>query len=213
MDAAATQGRKFGYARVSSADQNLERQLLTLADAGIADDDVFIEKASAAKDAPRDVLDELLNTKALRRGDELVVSSWDRIARSVADMDNIVDSLNTRGVTVTSIAQRQTFAPGDGDAMERAMRQMMGVFAELERSVIRERQAEGIAAAKKRGVYSGGMTKLTADEITSARERIALGVPKARIARMLNVSRQTLDRALKPGYVPRAKPRKASAGS
>lgn len=197
-------GLVVGYARVSSAEQHLDRQIAALEDAGC--DEIREEKASAAKGALRPVLNELMGF--LRSGDTLVVMSWDRLARSVADLDQIVEQLNAKGVTVRDLKSGQTFAPGGGDAMSKGMRQIMAVFAEMEREIARERQAEGIKAAKAKGVYKGSSGVLTADEVDRVKTRVADGVPKAKVARDMGVSLSTVQRALQPGYNPRTKPRR-----
>lgn len=196
-------GVVVGYARVSSTDQHLDRQLESLREFGV--DEIREEKASAAKGALRPVLNDTITY--LRSGDTLVVSSWDRLARSVADLDDVIDQLNAKGVTVRDLKSGQVFSPAGTDAMTKGMRQIMAVFAEMERSIIKERQAEGITAAKAKGVYKGGVGSLTADEVERMKARVADGVPKAKVARDMGVSVSTIQRALQPGYTPRTKPR------
>lgn len=137
---------KFGYIRVSSQDQNTERQEAALA--GLCDD-IFVEMKSG-KDSNRPVLESLL--ERLRDGDELVVKSIDRLARNTKDLLTLMDELVGRGVTVRFLDNAMSF---DNTPTSRFMLTMMGAVAELERGFINQRQREGIAIAKTKGVYQG----------------------------------------------------------
>ena len=183
-------GPRVGYARVSSTDQNLARQLATLGEV----DRLFEEKQSGAGRAGRTALAELI--RYVREGDTVVVSSMDRLARSVVDLNQIVGELIAKGVVVEFASERVTFQPGAADPFAEFQLNIMASFAQLERAITKERQAEGIRAAKERGVYQGRAHKLTAGQRASARELIATGVPKAQVARRLGVDRSTLYRAL-----------------
>lgn len=183
-------GQRVGYARVSSLDQNLARQRDTLGDV----DRLFEEKQSGAQRSGRTALTDMI--RYARHGDTVVVSSMDRLARSVIDLNEIVGELTAKGVSVEFIAERATFAPGNADPFAEFQLNIMASFAQLERAITKERQAVGIKAAKARGVYDNRARKLTADQVTFARELIDTGVPKAEIARRLNVDRTTLYRAL-----------------
>lgn len=178
-------GQVVGYARVSSADQNLDRQLAALKEAGVQK--IWYEKVSGAtRDRP-----ELVRVmEYVREGDTLVVASMDRLARSVPDLYAIVDELNGRGVAVRFLKEGQRY-DSHSDATSQLMLGMLGVVAQFERALIRERQAEGIAQAKARGVYDRAPA-MSNDEIQQARDLLALGVPKAEVARRMNVSRSTL---------------------
>lgn len=178
-------GQVVGYARVSSADQNLDRQLAALKEAGVQK--IWHEKVSGAtRDRP-----ELVRVmEYVREGDTLVVASMDRLARSVPDLYAIVDELNGRGVAVRFLKEGQRY-DSHSDATSQLMLGMLGVVAQFERALIRERQAEGIAQAKARGVYDRAPA-MSNDEIQQARDLLALGVPKAEVARRMNVSRSTL---------------------
>lgn len=180
-------GQLVGYARVSTADQNLARQLEALADA----DRVFEEKASA-KDPERPVLAELL--AYVRERDTVLAKSPDRLARSTRDLLDLLSELKAKGVAV-----RFTDSPAldTGPAQGTFMLTVLGAVAELERELIAERRAEGIALAKKAGRYDRG-PKLSAEQVREARQRVADGAPKARVAREAGVSRQTLYDALAP---------------
>lgn len=182
-------GQVVGYVRVSSAEQNLDRQLVTIGQV----DQLFQDKQSG-KDRTRLGLASLIGY--VRQGDVVRVASMDRLARSLADLQQIVDDLVAKGACVHFVKENQTYGGGEADAMARLMLQVLGAFAEFERNLIRERQAEGIRLAKAAGRYKGRAPKLTAEQLNTAQEKIAAGVSKARVARDLAVDRSTLHRAL-----------------
>ena len=181
-------GQRIGYIRVSSTDQNTERQL-----EGVELDRTYTDKLSG-KDANRPALQEAL--RYAREGDTLYVHSLDRLARNVDDLRRIVSDLTGRGVTVQFVKEALTFT-GAADSMGKFMLTVLGAFAEMERSLIRERQREGIAIAKSKGVYKGRKLALSDEQVGEARRRMADGEPKAMIARRFKVSRVTLYEALK----------------
>ena len=181
-------GHKIGYSRVSSVGQNTDRQL-----DGVELDKIFKEKISA-KTRNRPVLTECLDY--LRQGDELHVHSIDRLARNLSDLQNIVTSLNSKGVSVHFHKEALHFT-GTDNPMNKLMLQMMGAFAEFERNLIHERQAEGIASAKQKGVKFGTTAKLTDEQIKEVKSMVADRYSKADIAKKFNVSRQTIYNALK----------------
>ncbi|KQO00791.1 transposase [Arthrobacter sp. Leaf234] len=183
-------GQRIGYARVSSVDQNLARQLTSLGSV----DRLFEEKQSDAQRSGRAALAEMIGYA--RHGDTVVVSSMDMLARSVIDLNQIVGELTAKGVTVEFIAERVTFTPGSADPFAEFQLNIMASFAQLERAITRERQADGIRAAKERGAYQGRSRKLTDDQLLEARNLIEARVPKAEVARRLNIDRTTLYRAL-----------------
>lgn len=177
-------GKRVGYIRVSSEDQNESRQLV-----GIQLDKRFIDKASG-KDTKRPQLQAALDY--LREGDVLVVHSMDRLARNLDDLRRIVLGLTEKGVVVEFEKERLTF-DGSENAMSNLLLSVMGAFAEFERSLIRERQREGIAQAKRNGVYKGRKPSLNADQAKELRMRVAKGEEKrAALAREFRISRQTL---------------------
>ena len=180
-------GQRIGYTRVSTLDQQTDRQL-----EGIAVDRMFTDKASG-KDARRPALDDLLGF--VREGDTVVVHSMDRLARNLDDLRRLVKQLTERGVRIEFIKESLTFT-GEDSPMANLMLSVMGAFAEFERALIRERQREGIALAKKRGVYRGRKKTFSDDQVTALRARVAAGEPKAQVARDLGVSRETLYRYL-----------------
>ena len=136
-------GHRVGYARVSTVDQHLDRQVQALGDL----DRLFTDEASGSSRA-RPGLEAALGY--LRVGDELVVTSMDRLARSVRDLADLVDELTSRGVSVVFLREAQTYRAGAGDPMSRLLLGVLGAVAEFEQAIIRERQAEGIASAKAR---------------------------------------------------------------
>ncbi len=180
-------GQQLGYIRVSSFDQNTSRQL-----EGVYLDQRFEEKASA-KDAGRPILQETL--KYARKGDTLHVHSIDRLARNLADLQQLVKTLSAKGVTLRFHKEGLTFT-GEDAPMQKLILHMMGAFAEFERSLIRERQREGIAAARARGKHLGRKAALTLDQVTQIRARAAAGESKVGLAKEYAVSRQTIYAAL-----------------
>ena len=134
----------------------------------------------------------------VREGDTVVVHSMDRLARNLDDLRAIVAKLTAKGVAVHFVTEQLTFTGEDG-AVAKLMLSVMGAFAEFERSLIRERQREGIELAKARGAYRGRKRSLSDDQVAEARRRIGDGVPKAVLARELGVSRETLYQALRAG--------------
>jgi DNA invertase Pin-like site-specific DNA recombinase len=177
------QGQRFGYVRVSSVDQNPDRQL-----DGFALDRVFTDRASG-KDTQRPQLAALL--QFAREGDTVVVHSMDRLARNLDDLRRLANDLTRRGVRVEFLKEGLTFT-GDDTPMAQLLLSVMGAFAEFERALLRERQREGIALAKQRGVYRGRKPRLIAAQISVLRQRAEAGEPKAQLARELGISRETL---------------------
>jgi len=176
-------GKRVGYIRVSSTDQNTGRQL-----EGVALDKTFTDKASG-KDVQRPQLKAAL--EFLREGDVLIVLSMDRLARNLDDLRRIVLELTARGVQVQFIKEAMQFT-GDDSAMSKLLLSVMGAFAEFERSLLKERQREGIAMAKREGVYKGRKPSLTPERAGELRARIAAGEKKASLAREFGISRETL---------------------
>ena len=139
-------GLRIGYIRVSSIDQNPERQL-----EGVALDKTFTDKASA-KDINRPQLMEMLDF--VREGDVIIVHSMDRLARNLEDLRHLVQNQTQRGIRIEFVKEGLSFS-GDDSPMATLLLSVMGAFAEFERALLKERQREGIALAKKRGVYKG----------------------------------------------------------
>lgn len=179
-----------GYIRVSTVDQNTDRQLANL---NVKLDRSFVEKASA-KSTERPQLQEML--AFIREGDHLYIHSMDRLARNLADLLNLVTQITTKGVTIHFVKESLTFSPKEANPMSKLMLSMMGAFAEFERALILERQREGIAQAKARGAYKG-RKPISSDQIEEAREMIATGKAKTIICKELGIGRTTLYKYLK----------------
>jgi DNA invertase Pin-like site-specific DNA recombinase len=176
-------GQRVGYIRVSSLDQNPERQLEQ-----VEVDRTFTDKASG-KDVRRPELDRLL--AFVREGDTVVVHSMDRLARNLDDLRRLVQDLTRRGVQIEFIKERLIFT-GEDSPMATLMLSVMGAFAEFERSLLRERQREGIALAKQRGAYRGRKRSPSAERIAELRRRARAGEKKVPLAREFGISRETL---------------------
>ena len=178
-------GQTIGYIRVSSLDQNTERQL-----DGVQLDQVFTDKASG-KDTDRPQLQAAI--KHARAGDTFVIHSMDRLARNSEDMQRIVRELKSKGVTVHFVKEKLTFTAGTDNAMDDLMFSMLAAFAQFERSLIRERQREGIAMAKAKGdVYLGRKPALNAEQVADLQAKAASGAKKTALAKEFGISRETL---------------------
>lgn len=181
-------GQRIGYIRVSSLDQNPERQL-----EHTTVERVFTDKASG-KDTQRPALDMLL--AFVREGDTVVVHSMDRLARNLDDLRRIVQTLTRRGIRIEFVKEGLVFT-GEDSPMAQLMLSVMGAFAEFERSLIRERQREGIALAKQRGAYKGRKKALRPAQVAELKQRAAAGEAKTHLAREFGISRETLYQYLK----------------
>ena len=183
-------GQKIGYKRVSTIDQNTARQL-----DGVPLDKLFEDKASG-KDTNRPELQSALNY--CREGDTLVVHSMDRLARSLVDLRGMVTKLTGRGVAVEFMKENLRFN-GDDSPMAILLLSLLGAVAEFERSLILERQREGIALAKVAGKYKGRSRSLTAEKVAELLARAAAGERKTQIAKSFGISRETLYSYLRTG--------------
>ena len=184
---------RIGYARVSSSTQDLEIQKAKLGEAGC--EVIRAETGSGASREGRTELQAIL--EFLREGDELVVHRLDRLGRSTRDVLNLVHELEARGASLRVLEPEVTTA---GD-LGRMVVTVLGMVADMELKFIRDRQRAGIEAARERGVYKGRRRQVDVERI---RQLAAENVPKARIARELNVSRMTVYRALKGEGAPTA---------
>lgn len=173
----------IGYIRVSTEDQNTARQL-----DGIDLDKVFIDKISG-KNTERPELQKCLDY--IRERDMLVCHSMDRLARNLDDLRRIVKTLTQSGIEVRFIKENLSFT-GEDSPMSNLLLSVMGAFAEFERSMIRERQLEGIAIAKTKGIYKGRQPSLASTQIEEIRAMLDHGIPKSVVARKFHVSRQTI---------------------
>ena len=181
-------GQRIGYARVSTLDQNPSTQL-----EGLALDKVFTDSASG-RDTDRPALARML--EYVREGDTIVVHSMDRLARNLDDLRRMVRSMTDNGVRVEFIRENLTFT-GEDSPLATLMLSVMGAFAEFERSLIRERQREGIALAKLRGAYRGRKRALSDRRADELRRRVAAGEQKTKLAKEFGISRETLYQYLK----------------
>ncbi len=179
-------GQQVAYIRVSGGDQNTARQL-----DGLAFDRTFTDTVSG-KNTNRPAFGEMM--KFVRERDTVTVHSMDRLARNLGDLRTVVLDLTGRGVQVRFVKENLTFT-GEDSAMSMLLLNVMGAFAEFERALIRERQREGIQAAKERGgIYKGRKRSLTAGQAADLRKRLAAGESKAALARAFGISRETVYR-------------------
>jgi DNA invertase Pin-like site-specific DNA recombinase len=176
---------KIGYARVSTTDQDNEIQIEALQIAGCAL--IRSEKASGSSTKGRPELAAILDF--IREGDTLVVTRIDRLARSIGDLQNIVAHLKSRGARLQATEQPIDTTTAAG----KAFLDMLGVFAEFETNLRRERQMEGIAKAKAAGIYKGRRPSIDASRV---RQLWQAGVGPAEIARQLNIGRASVYRLL-----------------
>lgn len=174
-----------GYRRVSTIDQTLDRQ-----DLGEVEK-VFEEKLSAASASDRPALQEMLGW--VREGDMVVVHSIDRLARNLQDLLSIVSQLNAKGVSIRFIKDNLTFPPEGTDGASKLYLSILGAVAEFERSIIKQRQREGIEKAKAKGVYKGRKPTIDRERIVALRQE---GMSTYQIAEALGISRMSVHRAL-----------------
>lgn len=179
-------GHLYGYARVSSTDQSLDVQQAALKAAGCTV--VRSEKKSGTTTEGRTELQTLIDFA--HAGDTIVVTRIDRLARSIADLAGIVRSLDAKGVALKATEQ-----PIDtSSAAGRAFLQMLGVFAEFETAIRRERQMEGISKAKEAGVYKGRPPSISASKVAALK---AEGLGASAIAKQMGIGRASVYRALR----------------
>lgn len=177
-------GSSIGYVRVSSVEQNEARQL-----EGVTVDKTFTDKASGGT-LDRPALSDLLEW--VREGDVVNVHSMDRLARNLQDLRKTVQAINAKGATVKFVKEGLEFSANSSTPMAELMLNLLGAVAEFERSLIRERQREGIELAKQRGVYTGRKKALTKAQAAEIRTRAEGGESKAALAREFGVTRATL---------------------
>jgi DNA invertase Pin-like site-specific DNA recombinase len=181
---------RIGYQRVSTEEQNLERQ-----DLGSVER-LFSDKASGSN-KERPALQEML--RYIRQGDEVVVASIDRLARSLGDLEGIITSINAQGASVSFIYEKLTFSADKDDALATLQLQMMGAFAQFERKLILKRQAEGIAKAKEadkgkpveQRKFRGRKASINPAEVVRLRSE---GLGASEIAKALGISRASVYR-------------------
>jgi len=180
-------GKRVGYVRVSTVDQSTVRQL-----DGVQIDKTFTDKASG-KDTNRPQLQAALDY--IREGDVLVVHSMDRASRNLNDLLTLVETLTAHGIAVEFVSEGLVFT-GDDSAMSRMLLGIMGSVAQFERSMILERQREGIAIAKAAGAYQGRKPKFDQAAVAVIKGRIEAGEQISAVAREYGVTRPTIYRAI-----------------
>lgn len=181
-----------GYIRVSTLDQNADRQHIALNAAHV--EKIYEDHISGAN-TDRAQFQAMM--QFLREGDELVVLSLDRLARNLRDLLDTVETLGKRGVSVRFLKENLLFdARSNADPTSKLMLSMVGAFAEFERSMIRSRQAEGIALAKARGAYKGRPRSVTDEQISKLKAALAQELPLTKATRKVGISRTTAYRYL-----------------
>lgn len=190
--------QNIGYIRVSSADQNTDRQL-----DGVALDRVFIDKITGStKQRPQ--LQELLNY--VRYGDTVIVHSLDRMARNLEDLLNIINQLNKKGVIFKSLKESLTLDGSNPSPMDKFTLHIFGAVAEFNRALIREAQREGIEQAKKQGKFKGRKPALSKAQVKELQEIMNKkhssvenykAMPLSEVAKHFNVSLPTIKRYIK----------------
>jgi DNA invertase Pin-like site-specific DNA recombinase len=185
---------KLGYARVSTVGQDLETQINKLKELGISEDNLFVEKKSGKERQGRSKLEELL--KYARRGDYVYVTKIDRLARSILDLNSIVNEFIERGVSITFIDNAMTFkADAESDPMQTLLFNTLGSFAQFERDMIVARTTEGRSRAIQNGKKMGrkGQPEKNikrALQLYEEREINGMSVPD--IVKLTGVPRSTL---------------------
>lgn len=177
-------GQLIGYIRVSSPDQNPERQL-----DGMQLHKKFIDKLSG-KNTERPALKEMLDYA--REGDSIIVHSLDRLGRNLDDLRSLVEKITSKGIKVEFIKENLVFTNEEKNPMSKLLLSVMAAFAEFERALIRERQVEGIAIAKKKGLYKGRKKALTQEQIVELRAKAKTRESRSSLAREYGISRGTL---------------------
>ena len=177
---------KIGYARVSSTDQDLSIQIETLEKYGC--EKIFQEKVSGTSTQGRNQLKDCI--EFVREGDELVITRVDRLARSILDLQIIVKELDKKGAILSATEQPISTK----DATSKCFLDMLGVFAEFETNLRKERQNEGILRAKQKGVYKGRKSSIDVDKIKELKES---GLGATAIAKEMNIHRDSVYRVLK----------------
>lgn len=175
---------KIGYVRVSSVDQKVDRQIEGLELEGIKVEKMFVEYASgASKERPK--LQEMLSF--VREGDEVIVSSIDRLGRSMVDLASILGSLKSKKVSVHFLKENLKISENE-NARDELILWVFGITAQFERAMIKERQKEGIKIAKEKGIYKGSAKKLTDEALENFKVRYKSGIKIKYIAKEFGLS-------------------------
>lgn len=183
-------GLLIGYVRVTPTSPTRAEQISAIGRV----DRLFEEMVSGGPRADRTALTDCI--LFVGAGDTVRVASTDRLGRSMIDLHRSVEQIVAEGATVTFVKESQTYSAASDDPMGRLLLHTLGAFAELERNLVRERQAEGIRVARAAGKYKGRAKKLGPDELARAVEQIRIGIPKSQVARTFGVNRATIYRAL-----------------
>lgn len=178
-------GKRVGYIRVSTLEQNPDRQL-----DGVQLDKKFIDYASA-KSTDRPQLKAMLDF--VREDDVVVVHSMDRLARNLKDLKSLVDGFLFKKIQVHFMKENLQFGV-ENSPFANLMLHLLGAFAEFEYAFIRERQREGVELAKKRGVFTGRQKKLSAEKVEILKTQVLTRRLRKDIAADLGISRYTLYR-------------------
>jgi DNA invertase Pin-like site-specific DNA recombinase len=172
-----------GYRRTSTDQQNLARQDFPC--------DRMFEEAASAGTRDRPALKAMIDY--VREKDEIRVWSIDRLCRDLRDLQDVIQTVNAKGVSITFLSEGLTFSGNSDDPFAKLQLQMMGAFAEFERSIIKKRQAEGITKAKERGVYKGRKATIDVTEIKRLKDE---GLGATAISKKLNIARASVYRVM-----------------
>ena len=176
----------YAYVRVSTNEQTTQRQDFK----GVVIDKTIEEKASASSADDRPKLMTLIDF--LQDGDSVHVYSIDRLARNLRDLENLIEIINNKGCGVIFHKEGLTFSNDSKNPMGKLMLQMMGAFAEFERTLINERSAEGRAKSKARGVHQGRKSTLNKSQVDSIKSKLESGVGVMPLAKEYEVARNTI---------------------
>ncbi len=175
---------RFCYKRVSTIDQNLDRQL-----SGMTFDREYVEKVSG-KDMNRPELQALLSN--LRKGDEVHVHDMSRLGRNTKDLLDIVEEIVNKGASIKFHKENLEFKDGEDNPFHSLMLNLFSALAQFERDLLLQRQREGIAIAKAKGKYKGRKSKFSDNDIATIKSKFKATANKAKLARKWNISRQHL---------------------
>lgn len=177
-------GKIIGYTRVSPVEQSADRQL-----DGIHLDRIFEERVSA-KTTSRPRLEEMLNY--IRDGDVVIVQDMSRLARSVQDLQALVEQITSKGASLRFVKEELSFTSDESDSMNAVLLSVLAAINQFERALMKERQKEGIAAAKAKGKFKGRRPTIDNDEILRL---VSQGKSIAQTAAILGVSKSSVQRA------------------
>lgn len=178
-------GKRYAYKRVSTLEQNLDRQLPDF------NADVVLEEKISAKDTKRPKLEMLL--EVVGKGDEIHIHELSRLARSVQDLIDIVQQVVSKGASIKFHKENLEFAPDKkANSFQSLMLNLLGSIAQFERDLMLERQREGISIAKQKGVYKGRQSKFTENDLQRIRSEFASAKNKAKLASKWGISRSYL---------------------